>query len=97
MKITPREKGVSPFLAWGEFHARLRFARCTIPEDKCGTTRSLLSRRTLLRGYIDVKSEAQGSIFSNAAIMTHSNYWLVLASIEVFIISQSLFKYQNNK
>ena len=34
-----REK--SPFLAWGDFHARLRFARSTIPEEKWGTTRSL--------------------------------------------------------
>ena len=29
------------FLAWGGFHARLRFARSTIPEEKMGTTRSL--------------------------------------------------------
>ena len=33
--------GVSPFLAWGDFHARSRFARPTIPEEKWGTTRSL--------------------------------------------------------
>ena len=33
--------GVSPFLAWGDFHARLRFARSTIPEEKWGITRSL--------------------------------------------------------
>ena len=39
MKITPRR--VSPFLAWGDFHARLRFARSIIPEEKWGTTRSL--------------------------------------------------------
>ena len=32
---------VSPFLAWGDFHARSRFARSTIPEGKWGTTRSL--------------------------------------------------------
>jgi len=32
---------VSPFLAWGDFHVRLRFARSTICEDKWGTTRSL--------------------------------------------------------
>ena len=40
-----REKAtrrVSPFLAWGDFHARSRFARSTIPEEKWGTTRSLL-------------------------------------------------------
>ena len=43
MKITPREKRrhVSPFLAWGDFHARSSFARFTIPEEKWGTTRSL--------------------------------------------------------
>ena len=32
---------VSPFLTWGDFHARSRFARSTIPEEKWGTTRSL--------------------------------------------------------
>ena len=46
MRETPptREKatrGVSPFLAWGELHARSRFTRSTIPEEKWGTTRSL--------------------------------------------------------
>ena len=30
------------FLAWGDFHARSRFARFTIPEGKRGTTRSIL-------------------------------------------------------
>ena len=35
---------VSPFLAWGDFHARSRFARSTIPEEKWGTTRSLIGR-----------------------------------------------------
>ena len=33
---------VSPFLAWGDFHARSRFARSTIPKEKWGTIRSLL-------------------------------------------------------
>ena len=37
--VSPRR--VSPFLACGEFHARSRFARSTIPEEKWGTTRSL--------------------------------------------------------
>ena len=35
--LSPRR--VSPFLAWGDFHVRSRFARSTIPEDKWGTTR----------------------------------------------------------
>ena len=34
---------MSPFLAWGDFHARSGFSRSTIPEEKWGTTRSLLS------------------------------------------------------
>ena len=40
--LSPRR--VSPFLAWGDFHARSRFARSTIPEVKWGTTRSLAHR-----------------------------------------------------
>ena len=35
-------RGVSPFLAWGDFHARSCFARSTVPEEKWGTTRSLI-------------------------------------------------------
>ena len=34
---------MSLYLAWGDFHARWRFARSAIPEDKWGTTRSLVS------------------------------------------------------
>ena len=37
---------MSPFLAWGDFYARLRFARSTLPEEKWGTTRSLDIRST---------------------------------------------------
>ena len=37
---------VSPCLAWGYFHARSRFARSTIPEEKWGTTRSLSALTT---------------------------------------------------
>ena len=32
--LSPRR--VSPFLAWGDFHARSHFARSTIPEEKWG-------------------------------------------------------------
>ena len=39
IELSPRR--VSPFLAWGDFHARSRFARSTIPGEKWGTTRSL--------------------------------------------------------
>ena len=34
---------VSPFPAWGDFHARSRFARSSISEEKWGTTGSLPS------------------------------------------------------
>ena len=47
---TPRR--VSPFLTWGDFHARLRFAHSTILEEQWGTTRSLHlgpSRSTTLK------------------------------------------------
>ena len=37
--LSPRR--VSPFLAWGDFYVRSRFASSTIPEEKWGTTRSL--------------------------------------------------------
>ena len=36
---------MSPFFAWGDFHARSRFAHSTIPEEKWGTTRSLDDNR----------------------------------------------------
>ena len=37
---------MSPFLAWGDFYARSRFARSTIPGEKWGTTRSLARPKT---------------------------------------------------
>ena len=33
---------MSPFLAWGDFHAHSRFTRSAIPEENWGTTRSLI-------------------------------------------------------
>ena len=43
--LSPRR--VSPFLSRGDFHARSRFARSTIPEEKWGTTRSLVRIRSV--------------------------------------------------
>ena len=45
--LSPRR--VSPFLASGGFHACSRFARSTIPEEKWGTTRSLLFKVYLVK------------------------------------------------
>ena len=41
---------VSPFLRWGDFHARSRFARSTVLEDKRGTTRNLKNNRIDTQG-----------------------------------------------
>ena len=49
---------VSPFLAWVDFHARSRFARSTIPEEKWGTTRSLMFRR-----WTKSKNQSQLNLF----------------------------------
>ena len=37
------------FLAWDGFHARSRFARSTVPEEKWGTTRSLEKKGNVLK------------------------------------------------
>ena len=42
------------FLAWGDFHARSRFAHSTIPEEKWGTARSLQNTK---RAAITLKLE----------------------------------------
>ena len=46
--LSPRR--VSPFPSrvgpWVDFHARSRFARSTIPEEKWGTTRTLFLKRS---------------------------------------------------
>ena len=42
---------MSPFLAWGDFHARSRFARSTISEEKWGTTRSLIWNRPVVSSW----------------------------------------------
>ena len=61
VKITPRVKRrVSPFLAWGDFHVRSRFARSTIPEEKWGTTRSLLSHKNDGDSYRKVRIKPEG-------------------------------------
>ena len=50
----------APFLAWGDFHVRSRFARSTIPEEKWGTTRSLLSHKNDGDSYRKVRIKAEG-------------------------------------
>ena len=42
MRNASARENQSPFLAWGDFHARSLFARSTIPEEKWGTIRSLV-------------------------------------------------------
>ena len=69
MKITPREKRRHAFLAWGDFHARSRFARSAISEEKWGTTRSLTRKLCIL----DLKSREwennkMESLFTNESV-----------------------------
>ena len=57
-KITPPRVAFSR--VGGDFHARSRFARSTIPEEKWGTTRSLTgiwSRVLDMRAYLRPKPE----------------------------------------
>ena len=61
-----REK--APFLAWGDFHARSRFARPTIPEEKWGTTRSLMISHFAL-----LKSRLGQGLFKNAGPIAMSS------------------------
>ena len=63
---------MSPFLAWGDFHARLRFARSTIPEDKWGTTRSLTPRSS---GHIGRKKFA---VFAPSKPRSHVRTFILL-------------------
>ena len=58
---------MSPFLAWGDFHARSRFARSTIPKEKWGTTRSLTQEG------IDIKIIA---VMLGSKFLVVSNTWL---------------------
>ena len=56
--LSPRR--VSPLLVWGDFHARSRFARPTIPEEKWGTTRSL--QEIILHSLSQVRETIYNSI-----------------------------------
>ena len=52
--FSPAAQNVFPIvfrLRWVDFHARSRFARSTIPEEKWGTTRSLHRIVHLLLGF----------------------------------------------
>ena len=57
------------FLAWVDFHARSRFARSTIPEEKWGTTRSLF--KYLPRNTLRTKEEKKGGKEGGVLITFH--------------------------
>ena len=44
---------MSPFLAWGDFHVRSRFASSAIPKEKWRTTRSLQRAHTNKEGTVN--------------------------------------------
>ena len=64
---------MSPFLAWGDFHALLRFARSTIPEDKWGTTRTLTPRSS---GHIGRKKFAILPLLSLGVMLEPLYYYM---------------------
>ena len=61
---------VSPFLAWGDFHARSRFARSTIPEEKWGLLVVYRSNRLFI--HVTLKSLQKQSFESARDIQEHS-------------------------
>ena len=64
---------VSPFLAWVDFHARSRFARSTIPEEKWGTTRSLHLNPYLVNWYLSfLMDRKQRLIFKGLIYKWHN-------------------------
>ena len=56
----------SPFLAWGDFHARSHFTRCTILEEKWGTTHSPTRCKRLCFNAVARKFRLKGSVFNEA-------------------------------
>ena len=68
---------MSPFLAWGDFHARSRFARSTIPWEKWGTTRSLRLNERLFffPGFLSLSSSKLIAVQpSNMLTASHVEY-----------------------
>ena len=53
---------MSPFLSWGYFHARLRSARSTTPEEKWGSTRSLVRLHLASHANYHVSLHAQDTV-----------------------------------
>ena len=59
---------MSPFLAWGDFQARSRFTRSTIPEEKWRTTHSPTRCKRLCFNAGARKFRLKGSVFNEAFI-----------------------------
>ena len=71
--------GCRLFFAWGDFHARSRFARSTIPEEKWGTTRSLYCCiLSLMRAYVaDAKKKGEGA--------GEKRFWMLFHQLYAFV------------
>ena len=83
--LSPRR--VSPFLAWGDFHARSRFARSTIPEDKWGTTRGLLLISIISISVQRIELSAYTKRFLNSALRAIKH----MEHVFTFILHRCLF------
>ena len=97
---TCKTSSVSPFLAWGDFHARSRFARSTIPEEKWGTTSSLWNISNLLaavlfflRDTVDIVGRFYGNEWKVIPFWIHRFFsqWKVLM-IRIFYLILNLSK-----
>ena len=63
---------MSPFLAWGDFYARSRFAHSTIPEEKWGTTGSLRTSESNQTNYPDLVSDLS-SLRNSATVVSQTS------------------------
>ena len=64
---------MSPFLTWGDFHARSRLARSTISEEKLGTTRSLDPGNPMSQP--ELKLDENKVFGSNFVLLSNSRFW----------------------
>ena len=80
---------MSPFLAWGDFHARSRSARSTIPEEKWGTTRSLVP---LVPSRTSMQTQASRDLESRLRL---TPFWNMLLSFLFIYRSMFIFTHKN--
>ena len=76
---------MSPFLAWGDFHARSSFVRSTIPEEKWGTTRSLHGKGLRVLIMFEKGREGELTLFTD----TFCELTTLHMSVQVYIMANT--------